>query len=367
MYEKIETRYYQVDPLAPAPEVIASCGHILRAGGMVGFPTETVYGLGANALDGAACYRIFTAKGRPQDNPLIVHVSSPEDVELLTTSIPPKAEKCLAAFWPGPLTLVLPKSGKIPNEVTAGLDTVAIRMPDHPVALSLIRAAGVPVAAPSANRSGRPSPTLGEHVMEDLAGRIEAVLDGGPCRVGIESTVLDLTADRPVILRPGGVTREELQAVLGEVVTDPALKNTSLPPRSPGVKYVHYAPRGKVVLVEGPDEKVRARIKAELSLGRSQGLRVGILCSAESAAIFAAEQPDYLNVLGPKHQPWRAAATLYHALRECDKRDIELILAETFAQTGMGAAVMNRLDKASGHFRIIEHQKPDKGHKILRD
>lgn len=344
----IETLYFKVDPLAPESEALNTCGQILRKGGMVAFPTETVYGLGANALDGEACRKIFMAKGRPQDNPLIVCVASPRDLEVLAATVPSRAEKCITAFWPGPLTLVLPKTGRIPIEVTAGLDTVALRMPDHPVALTLIKSAGVPIAAPSANLSSHPSPTIAEHVLEDLSGRIEAVLDGGPCRVGIESTVIDLTADRPVILRPGGVTREELEEVLGEVVKDPAVQDHSLASRSPGVKYAHYAPQGQVVLVEGPENKVWAIVTREVNLARSQGKKVGVLCSAESAVIFEQLKPDYLAVLGPKQQPWSAAASLYHALRECDKRGIRLILAETLARTGMGAAVMNRLDKASG-------------------
>lgn len=355
MNVNIDTKYYKLDPLKPDQEIIDACGLLLRSGGLVGFPTETVYGLGANALDGDACRRIFAAKGRPQDNPLIVHVSSLNEVEYLTSALPAQAKRCMAAFWPGPLTLVLPRSEQVPDVVTAGLNTVAIRMPDHPVALALIQAAGVPVAAPSANLSGRPSPTRGEHVLEDLEGRIEAVLDAGPCRVGIESTVLDLTEASPVILRPGGITREELEEVLGQVVYDPALRNSELTPRSPGVKYLHYAPKGKVILVEGSAEKVRARIKLELQQGRARGLKVAVLCSEESEAAYRPENPDYLAVLGSRQHPGRAAASLYHALRECDQHEIGLILAETFEQTGLGTAVMNRLDKAAGNCRIVEN------------
>ncbi len=353
MTSVIETRYFPIDPLAPDPGAIEECGRIIREGGLVAFPTETVYGLGANALEEGACRRIFQAKGRPQDNPLIIHVASPDDLEVLTTDLPPQAAKCIQAFWPGPLTLVLPKAPRVPAVVSAGLNTVALRMPDHPAALALIRAAGVPVAAPSANLSGRPSPTLGSHVMEDLAGRVEAVLDAGPCRVGVESTVLDLTEALPVILRPGGITREELTGVLGQVAVDPGLQDESLAPRSPGVKYRHYAPKGKLVPVSGPEEKVQARILREIRRGREQGLRVAVLCSAESAPVYAGSGAEYVEILGSKREPWTVAATLYRALRECDQRNIELILAETFARSGMGAAVMNRLEKAAGHHVIL--------------
>ncbi len=354
MTSVIETKYYPIDPLAPDQGAIEECGRIIRTGGLVAFPTETVYGLGANALDEEACRRIFEAKGRPQDNPLIVHVASPDDIAVLTTELPPQAAKCIQAFWPGPLTLVLPKAFRVPAVVSAGLNTLALRMPDHPAALALIRAAGVPVAAPSANLSGHPSPTLGRHVMEDLAGRIEAVLDAGPCRVGVESTVLDLTETVPVILRPGGITREQLTEILGQVDIDPGLQDESQAPRSPGVKYRHYAPRGRVVPVSGPDEKVQARILQEISRGRNQGLRVAVLCSAESAPVYAASGAEYLEILGSNREPWTVAATLYRAFRECDQRNIDLILAETFTRSGMGAAVMNRLEKAAGHHVIFE-------------
>ncbi len=355
MTAKSKTNYYKVDPLAPDPKIIEKCGHILKSGGLVGFPTETVYGLGANSLDGKACKRIFDAKGRPQDNPLIVHVASPGDLGFLSKALPSLAHKCMEVFWPGPLTLVVPKSAQVPVEVSAGLDTVGIRMPDHPVALALIRAAGVPVAAPSANLSGRPSPTSGEHVMEDLSGKIEAVLDAGPSRVGIESTVLDLTGGIPVILRPGGVTKEQLEEVLGTVSLDPGIDDKNVTPRSPGVKYLHYAPKGRVILVEGPRDKVQARIKQELEKGQQQGLKVGILSSDESASYFSSLSPDYLAVLGSRMQPWIVASTLYQALRECDHKGIELILTETFEHSGMGAAVMNRLEKAADDYRIIEN------------
>ncbi len=349
----LNTVYYQVDPLSPSVEEIYSCGMIIRRGGLVGFPTETVYGLGADALNGQACRRVFEAKGRPQDNPLIVHVASPSDVMNLTAKLPPLAEACMRLFWPGPLTLVVPKSELVPDEVTAGLNTVGIRMPDHPVALALIRAAGVPIAAPSANLSGRPSPTQAKHVLEDLAGKIEAVLDGGACRVGVESTVLDLTGANPVILRPGGISREQLaEALEVPVAIDPGLHDQSATPRAPGLKYTHYSPRGRVILFEGSPVRVWPRMLQEAGRAKQAGQKVGILCTSEAAAALSAVQADYFRVLAPKNQPWEAAPKLYAALRECDEQGIELILAETFALTGMGAAVMNRLEKAAGYCKI---------------
>ncbi|HZW82649.1 MAG TPA: L-threonylcarbamoyladenylate synthase [Candidatus Deferrimicrobium sp.] len=349
----LNTLYYQVDPLSPAVEPIAICGGLIREGGLVGFPTETVYGLGANALDGQACGRIFFAKGRPQDNPLIVHVAAPEDIVKLTSALPPLAIACMEHFWPGPLTLVVPKSEQVPSEVTAGLDTVAIRMPDHPVALELIRAAGVPIAAPSANLSGRPSPTLAKHVLNDLGGKIEAVLDGGACRVGVESTVLDVTGARPLILRPGGITREQLEEKLGmQVDIDPGLSDQSIAPRSPGVKYTHYSPKGQVILLEGPAVNVCSRIKHEVQQGKQNGLRVGILCTLESAPLLSNTQADFLAILGPRNHPWEVAPKLYAALRECDDKGIDLILTESISPSGMGAAVMNRLQKAAGYHTI---------------
>lgn len=354
MDEGLNTRYFQVDPLKPDGGTLVQCGQIIRQGGLVAFPTETVYGLGANALDGEACKAIFMAKGRPQDNPLIVHVSSFEEVVDLVSAVPETAITCMERFWPGPLTLVMPKSAKIPAQVSAGLETVALRMPDHPVALALIRAAGVPIAAPSANLSGRPSPTLAQHVMEDLAGKVDAVLDAGACRVGLESTVLDLSEEIPTILRPGGVTREELTDILGKVRFDPGLSNPDVTPRSPGVKYLHYAPRGEAVMVEGTPENVRRRIALEVRNAKAKGLRVGVLCTGESVEFLRAAGADYLAELGSRLQPQSAAATLYEALRECDSRGIQLILAETFDKTGIGTAVMNRLEKAAGYRRIVE-------------
>ncbi|GFN22985.1 L-threonylcarbamoyladenylate synthase [Thermanaeromonas sp. C210] len=349
------TKYIKIDPQVPELHKIRLAARILQRGGVVAFPTETVYGLGANALDPHAVRRIFWAKGRPQDNPLIVHVANLKMVQALTACLPSRALELIRRFWPGPLTLVLPKSGLVPPEVTAGLDTVALRMPAHPVALALIKAARRPIAAPSANLSGKPSPTTGHHVLRDLRGKIEAVVDGGPAWVGLESTVLDLTSPVPVILRPGGITREQLQEVLGEVSLDPGTGENrgGAPPKSPGMKYIHYAPEGEVYLVEGDLFAMTSRIRELVALFKRQGRRVAVLATAETAPQYTRDpRPDYLEVLGSRQDLSQVAAHLFAALRNCDRHGMEVILAETFPEEGIGLAIMNRLRKASGN-RII--------------
>jgi len=337
--------------LAPCdPESIDRAAGLIRSGALVAFPTETVYGLGANALDARAVLCIFEAKGRPADNPLIVHVSRLEEVPpLIDGPLTDGARKLADAFWPGPLTMVLPKSRAVPPEATAGLDTVAVRMPSHPAALKLIGRAGVPVAAPSANRSGRPSPTRAEHVLEDMFGRIDMVLDGGPCQVGLESTVLDMTGELPRILRPGGVTPEMIEAALGAVLVDESamrpLKEGETA-RSPGMKYRHYAPRGRLTIVRGAKEEV-ARAIAELYDGASgRGERCAILAS--SAGRYGARRARSLG-----ETPEEAAAALFQALREMDEQGIERIFAEAVDTAGVGLAVMNRLGRAAA-FDILE-------------
>ncbi|WP_207707626.1 L-threonylcarbamoyladenylate synthase, partial [Desulfofundulus thermobenzoicus] len=338
----------------PDPGVMARAGLILRRGGLVAFPTETVYGLGADALNARAVARIFEAKGRPQDNPLIVHVAAREMVDPLVARVPAHARQLMDAFWPGPLTLVLPAAAAVPREVTAGLDTVGIRMPDHPVALALIRSAGVPVAAPSANLSGRPSPTSAEHVLADLGGRVEVVLDGGPAGIGVESTVLDITGDVPVILRPGGVTAEEIAGITGRVRLDPGVDgragNGGRPaagyrPRSPGMKYRHYAPRTPLILVEGDPGRVTARVQELAREYLSRGRRVGILASAETAPLYREGQ---VVVAGQRNKPSTIAARLFALLRRFDEMPVDIILAEGIEPRGMGLAVMNRLRRAAG-------------------
>jgi len=353
MREKtINTKYITVDPLHPEPGPLEEGGAILRRGGLVAFPTETVYGLGANALDGRAVAGIFEAKGRPADNPLIVHVAGKEAVSGLVKKITGAAEALMKAFWPGPLTIILPVGETVPAQVTAGLDTVAVRMPDHPVALGLIRAAGVPVAAPSANTSGRPSPTTARHVLNDLGGRIDLILDGGPAGVGVESTVVDLTVTVPLVLRPGGVTPEDLNKVLGAVAVDPAARSGFKGegrPRSPGMKYAHYAPRAPLFLVEGEAEAAAAKIMDLAREHRAQGRRVGILSYTGGRDFSVAGEVVHA---GRRDRPDTVAAVLYAALRRFDEMNVDVILAEGLADRGVGLAVMNRLRKAAGG-RII--------------
>ena len=344
---EIITRYWKIDDVNRDSAAINEAGRILRRGGLVAFPTETVYGLGANALDGRAASAVFKAKGRPQDNPLIVHIADFQEIYRVAVLLPPAAEKIIHAFWPGPLTLVLPRGEAVPDEVTAGLNTVAVRMPDHPVAKALIAAAGVPVAAPSANLSGSPSPTKARHVLDDLNGRIDGILDGGPANVGVESTVLDLTTDVPTILRPGGVTAEQLLTVLPDVQYDPAIEagSRNAVPRSPGVKYKHYSPKARVIVLEGEPKPVANRTKEMIAAYSAAGQKVGVLASAENASNYSgAEVINY----GSRSQPTAAAAVLYDALRRFDHLKVDVIIAEGLPTKGMGTTVMDRLRRSAG-------------------
>lgn len=316
---------------------------LLRAGELVAFPTDTVYGLGADALNGEAAARIFAAKGRPADNPLIAHIAGESGLAGLIAGEPCACARALMrAFWPGPMTLIFPKSPRVPREVTAGLDTVAVRMPSHPVARALIRAAQTPIAAPSANRSGRPSPTTAAHVLEDMEGRIPLILDGGPCEVGLESTVVDVTGARPRILRPGGVTLEMLEGVVGDVDVDEGVLHqlqAGSQARSPGMKYKHYAPKGEVTIVTGP--------RAAQEIARLYDAADG------RAAILAFSQADYgaRRVYRLKNAP----GELFAALRQLDEDGMETIYAEDVPTAGVGLAVMNRLMRAAA-FRVVETQ-----------
>ena len=330
---------------------IALGGKILREGGLVGMPTETVYGLGANALNPQAVRSIFEAKGRPGDNPLIVHVSCMEEVAPLVREIPKAAQKLMDAFWPGPMTIILPKAACIPTEVSAGLDTVGIRLPASDAARALIAAAGCPVAAPSGNRSGRPSPTTAQHMLEDMDGRIPLILDGGACEVGVESSVIDATGEVPIILRPGGITPEMVEEVLGRVEVDehvmsPLAEGEAV--RSPGMKYKHYAPQAKTVIFEGTDEAVVAAICARYDAAEAAGERVAILGFDEHD--FGARNRISL---GRASCPQEAAARLFAALRELDERGDTLALCEAVDMAGIGLAVMNRMGRAAAF--DIEH------------
>ena len=342
----MQTQYFNA--VTQKENGVRLAGSIIRSGGLVAFPTETVYGLGANGLDPAAVEGIFRAKGRPSDNPLILHVAKKSDVKDLWTRVPEEARLLMDAFWPGPLTLIFNRSSLVPDQVAAGLPTVAVRMPDHKTALALIRAAGVPIAAPSANLSGRPSPTTAQHVKADLDGRIDLVLDGGPCRVGLESTVLSLCGE-PTILRPGGVTREMLEAVMGSVQVSSAvlapLKGDGAAP-SPGMKYKHYAPRADMVIVAGEEDRVVTKINELAAAAGEAGRRVGIICTDETKLRYHA---DNVVSIGARTDEDAIAQHLYKILRDFDDTDTEVIYSESFATPRIGQAIMNRLLKAAGH------------------
>ncbi|HDX9494862.1 threonylcarbamoyl-AMP synthase [Bacillus thuringiensis] len=320
---------------------------LLRENEAVAFPTETVYGLGANAMDDEAIAKIFEAKGRPSDNPLIVHIGTKSQLDGIVKEIPPVAEKLMAHFWPGPLTIILPRKEGISERVTAGLNTVGVRMPDHPVALALIEEANVPVAAPSANRSGRPSPTLASHVYEDLNGKIAGIVDGGATGVGVESTVIDCTSPVPTILRPGGITKEQLEAVIGTVSLDPALKDEKEKPKSPGMKYTHYAPKAPLSIVEGSREFIQQLVDEK----KEEGFKVGVLTTEEYQHVYNA---DVILSCGVRSDLASVATKLYDVLRTFDASEVDVIFSESFPNEGIGNAIMNRLTKAAGHHIIIE-------------
>ena len=312
---------------------------ILAAGGLVAIPTETVYGLGANALNEEAVKRIFEVKGRPQDNPLILHVSSAAELDKWCREVPPEARRLTDRFWPGPLTLVLYRKPAVPLRVTAGLETVAMRCPDHPLTREVLNLAGVPVAAPSANLSGKPSTTTAEHCIHDLWGKVDAILDGGPCRVGVESTILDLTVSPPRVLRPGGVTLEDLRSLLPDVEMDPGLVRPDETPKAPGMKYRHYSPRAEVRLLRGALEKFDEYVNALPDAGTA------VLC-------FAGEEGrwPHKRVLsyGREAAPETLAAGLFDSLRALDTPEVQLICARCPSEDGVGRAVVNRLKKAAG-------------------
>jgi L-threonylcarbamoyladenylate synthase len=328
---------------------ITQAAHLLRENEVVAFPTETVYGLGANACSDEAVRKIYQAKGRPSDNPLIVHIASVDKLDEIVKDIPNYAYKLINEFWPGPLTLILPKKGdQLSTLVTAGLDTVGVRMPSHPIALSLIREADVPIAAPSANQSGKPSPTHASHVYHDLNGKISGIIDGGATGVGVESTVLDCSSTVPTILRPGGVTKEQLESVIGEVQLDQALIEEGLAPKSPGMKYTHYAPNAPVVIVNGRLEFLQKIIDQH----QKEGKKVGVLTTEEA---FNQLQAYKVIACGRRANLQSVAAELYDVLRKFDNEEVDIIFSESFPQSGVGEAIMNRLLKAAGNQVIEEY------------
>lgn len=348
-------------------EELKEAAQILRDGGLVAFPTETVYGLGGNALDEKAAGKIYAAKGRPSDNPLIAHVSCAAEVTPLVKYIPEAGKKLMDAFWPGPLTIIFPKSDIVPYGTTGGLDTVAVRMPVDPVANRLIALASVPVAAPSANTSGRPSPTTADHVWQDLNGKIEMIIDGGPVGIGVESTIVDVSGDVPAVLRPGAITMEMLKDVLGKVTIDPAILGPmaeGVRPKAPGMKYKHYAPKADLTLVEPANvadarktgeavamtqEQVEQMVKTVWKLAKEKidaGCKVGIICTDESRLRYPQGE---VRSIGARKSQESVAHNLYALLREFDDLKVDYIFSESFTQDHLGQAIMNRLSKAAGY------------------
>ena len=341
----------QTQLLPVSPEAIALAGRLIRSGELVAFPTETVYGLGADALNANAVAGIFQAKGRPGDNPLIVHISAPPQLSPLIEGPPsPAARALMAACWPGPMTLIFPKSPRVPGAVTAGLSTVAVRLPAHPAARALIDAAGCPIAAPSANRSGRPSPTTASHVMEDMDGRVPLILDGGPCAVGLESTVIDMTGDLPRILRPGGITPDRVRALCGGVRVDDAVLRPLAEgerPKSPGMKYRHYAPHGDLTLVTGPEDAVARAIRDLYDRALDEGRRPLILALTPHLPAYGSRRALPLG-----KDADAVAHEIFACLRRADAQGADVIFSEAVDPRGLGLAVMNRLGRAAA-FHIV--------------
>lgn len=343
----MQTEVIRIDRGRIASPVMERAGEILRGGGLVAFPTETVYGLGADALNEEAARKIYEAKGRPSDNPLIVHIADLGALDGIAERIPGEAEALAAAFWPGPLTMIFPKKACVPSGTTGGLETVAVRMPSDEIARELIRRGGGYIAAPSANVSGRPSPTTAQHVYEDMDGRIPLILDGGPVQIGLESTIVDLTEGCPVILRPGYITLDMIRSAVGKAEMDRGLIADDSPvrPRAPGMKYRHYAPKAQLQIVEGPVERVISYINKACS---GSG-RTGIICTEETRACYPKGD---VKCIGSRKDELSIASHLFAILREFDEDGVERIYSESFDTPGLGQAIMNRLLKAAGHQRI---------------
>ena len=353
----MKTRMISINRTHLDDDGLREAAAILGRGGLVAFPTETVYGLGANALDQQAAAKIYAAKGRPSDNPLIAHIAKGADLEPLVMEIPKAGRKLMDAYWPGPLTMIFKKSSLVPYTTTGGLDTVAVRMPDDAIANRLIELAGIPVAAPSANTSGRPSPTRADHVFQDMDGRIDMIVDGGPVEIGVESTIVDVTGNMPMLLRPGAVTMEMLQKTVGRIEIDPAIAGplkSDVKPKAPGMKYRHYAPRANLTLVEDrdwTDSTVSARVvETIISLASetmSKGQRAGIICTEETKTLYPAEA--VIRSLGRRDREETIAHSLFAVLREFDSLNVDDIYSESFSGDNLGRAIMNRLTKAAGY------------------
>lgn len=347
----MQTIIRKVDEHCIDEMIMKEAGELLKAGALVAFPTETVYGLGANALDEKAAAKIYAAKGRPSDNPLIIHIADMESLPRITEEIPDAAYQLAEKFWPGPLTMVLKKSEEVPYGTTGGLDTVAVRMPSHPIALEMIRHGGGYIAAPSANTSGRPSPTLAEHVADDMDGIIPMILDGGAVGIGIESTIVDLTEGVPTILRPGFITKEMLEEVVGEVQIDKGLSvDAKVAPKAPGMKYRHYAPKAELIIVEGAKGAVVEKINAMAKDNESKGISTGVIGTEETVSLY---ETGIVKCIGSRSDELSISSHLYGILREFDESDAKIIYSESFEDGAMGSAIMNRLLKAAGH-KIIK-------------
>ena len=344
----MKTEIVKIDEEQIDQEAIARAGEILKRGGLVAFPTETVYGLGGDALNENSSRLIYAAKGRPSDNPLIVHITNMEALKKIVTEIPPAARKLAERYWPGPLTMIFHKSSAVPLATTGGLDTVAVRMPSHKTARAMIDAAGGYIAAPSANRSGRPSPTVARYVIEDLDGLVDMIIDGGEVNIGLESTIIDLTGEVPTILRPGYVTQDMLTETLGLVDVDRTIldANSRQAPKAPGMKYRHYAPKGNLSIVEGEPERVVSYINERISALQKEGRKTGVIATDETAARY---HGDDVKSVGSRRDEEVIARHLFRILREFDDDNVEVMFTESFETAGIGQAIMNRLLKAAGH------------------
>lgn len=359
MYGKLEcsiitimkTILEKIDKNQNNTDIIREAGRILKEGGLVAFPTETVYGLGADALNEDAAKKIYAAKGRPSDNPLIIHITNMKALDKIVSEVPEKAVKVAEKYWPGPLTMIFNKSDIVPYGTTGGLDTVAVRMPVDEIAREVIDAGGGYIAAPSANTSGRPSPTTAQHVAEDLTGRVDMIVDGGAVEIGVESTILDVTVEPPMILRPGAITKEMFEEVIGEVTVDRTLirPDSKQVPKAPGMKYRHYAPKGQLTLVEGDRDKVIARINELVKEKEEEGHKVGVIGTDETLDSYHA---DILRSIGSRQKPETVAANLYRILREFDDLECDYMYSESFFEQGLGNAIMNRMLKAAGYHLI---------------
>lgn len=344
----METKVITIDHESIDEEVLQQAGLIIKKGGLVAFPTETVYGLGGDALNKESSRKIYEAKGRPSDNPLIIHICNMDDLESIVEVIPEAVYRLAEAFWPGPLTIIMKKSELVPKETTGGLDTVAVRMPSHPAAQKFIEYAGGYVAAPSANVSGRPSPTRAKYVIEDMTGRIDMILDGDGIDIGLESTIVDMTGEVPMILRPGYITKDMLEKVLGEVSVDKTILdiNCKEPPKAPGMRYRHYAPKGQLTIVEGDVIRTIETINKLTKEAHDRGEKVGIIGTEETKELYFG---DSIKSVGKRRDEESIARTLYAILREFDDEDMTVIYSESFSECSMGQAIMNRLLKAAGY------------------